>query len=73
MSKNKNTNTSQGVRNLNHLQPKRKESYKDTLAGICGKEHNIETVTIKERHADVVVTQCTICGTVFDRDFIGKR
>ena len=74
MSKKRNKSlTSQGVRNLNHLQPKRANNNTDVLAGVCGKEHNIQTNTYKESHADIVVTECTVCGTVFDRDYIGKR
>lgn len=72
--KNKSTNTSQGVRNLNHMQPKRvNNNNSELLAGICGKEHQIETNTYKEAHADIIVTECTVCGTVFDKDFINKR
>jgi len=65
--------TKQGVRNLNHLQPKRPNfNRKDVLQGICGKDHSLALKTTREAWGDKLEIVCTSCGGVFFTDHIDK-
>lgn len=65
--------TKQGVRNLNHLQPRKAHTHrKDQLNGMCGKDHQVESRTFKESWGDKIESFCKGCGSIFDTTFIDK-